>query len=365
MRYRSVRDWTSKTGEGALLSPLRAALFGALVTLVATLTITTVTRPSANAANAVASSSSRSTSAPSAVGTAPTTVATTPTVGTPPSFSMTRPTTATSTTSKSTTATPPSSSTTTTVAGVVSGPVTKSAAGGGCGFSLGAQAPGSPVGTCRVLEVGDSLGNDLGWGLKRELSAASGLDLVQLDKSASGLANTSFYNWPAQLEVDLQKYHPQLVVASFGGDDEQGMTVGGSAVQFATPAWKAAYLARVKEVISEATASGAYLLWIGLPVMKPPYFNSGVAFLDSIYQQAVAQEANTTYLSTWKLFANPAGAFQSKAQVNGAWTTLRQSDGIHYSLAGENVLATYVVRKIALIYHVGLAPTNPAVITGW
>jgi uncharacterized protein len=239
-------------------------------------------------------------------------------------------------------------------------------AGGGCGFSLHppSDAPAA-VGHCTVIEIGDSLGNDLGWGLARQVAPASGLNLVQLDDSATGLANSSFYDWPVQLAADLRQYHPRLVIVCLGGDDEQGMKVDGSAVQFPTPPWKSAYLARVRQVISEATQSGAYVLWIGMPIMQQPSYSQGMQILNALYLEAVTSEPNATFVPTWSLFSNVQGAFQSNAVVNGAPTSLRQSDGIHYSLAGENVIATYVLRNMATIYHVRLAPTDPSVITSW
>lgn len=259
----------------------------------------------------------------------------------------------------------PGANTPPTVPGAVFGPVTRPRAGGGCGFSLSAQAASVPVGDCTVLEIGDSLGNDLGWGLQREVAKGSGLHLVQMDTSASGLVNTTYYDWPAHLADYLHEYHPQLVLVSLGGDDEQGMWVNDSAVQFPTAAWQSAYVDRVRSLVSEATASGAYVLWVGMPVMQPPYFNRGMELLNSIYQKVVISEPNTTFVSTWSLFANPQGVFQSTAVVNGKSASLRESDGIHYSYTGENVLATFVIHEMAQIYHVQIAPLHPAVITGW
>ena len=250
------------------------------------------------------------------------------------------------------------------VPGAVTGAVTAPHAQGPCGFSLAASAVSAPVGQCTVLEIGDSLGNDLGWGLQREVSPGSGLRLIQMDKSASGLANTSFYDWPAQLAVYLRQYHPQLVLVSLGGDDEQGMWVNGSAVQFPSPAWQSAYQGRVRQIAREATASGAYLLWVGMPVMQPSYYNQGIEILDSIFRTVVPTLPNATFVSTWTLFANPQGAFQADAKVNGQSAALREQDGIHYSYVGENVVATYVLREMAQIYHVQITPRDPAVITG-
>ena len=253
------------------------------------------------------------------------------------------------------------------------------AAGHGCGFALappqsaGAAGPGSPAGApaqrplghCVVLEIGDSLGADLGWGLTRHLAATSGLDLVQLDKPSTGLANSWYYDWPSHLATDLAHYHPQLVLVFLGGNDEQNMEVNGTVVQFPSPAWDKDYLGYVREIVTQATAAGAYVLWIGMPIMQPTSYNAGMEVLDSLYEQGVTSEPDATFVPTWSLFSDPAGQFGSQAAVNGVETTLREPDGIHLAFAGEDVLATYVIREMARIYHVALAPTSPATITSW
>jgi hypothetical protein len=272
-------------------------------------------------------------------------------------------------------ATGPTSSTTTTIPDATTGSVTRPSAGGGCGFALtltttssrrhGAAATANPVGHCTVLEIGDSLGNDLGWGMQRHVTAALGLNLVQKDVSSTGLVKTSFFNWQATLAADLRTYHPQLVLICLGGNDQQGIMVGVNAVQFPTAAWQHAYLARVRSLVTEAVDAGAYVAWVGLPIMQQPSYSQGVQILDGLYEKGTLTVPNATYLSTWSLLANPSGQFDSNASVNGTPTTLRESDGIHYSFAGEDVIATYVLRKLAAIYHVRLAPNDPAVVTSW
>jgi lysophospholipase L1-like esterase len=298
--------------------------------------------------------------------------------------SMPAPSVATTTSTTSTSTTVPkgatgSKTTIPSVPGALTDRVTVPALGHGCGFALedptpskssakassSASARARPVGHCTVLEIGDSLGNDLGWGISRHLAATSGFNLVQMDKSSTGLANSWFYNWPVQLNAFLQQYHPQLLLVFLGGNDEQGMTIDGSAVPFGEPTWNKAYLGYVREVVRDATKSGAYVMWIGMPIMQQPTYSQGMTILNSLFQQGVTSEANATFVPTWSLFSNPQGQFQSQAAVNGVETTLRESDGIHLSFSGEDVLATYVIREMAAVYHVTLTATSPSVITSW
>jgi lysophospholipase L1-like esterase len=298
--------------------------------------------------------------------------------------SMPAPSVATSTSTTSTSTTTPngatgSQTTIPSVPGAFTDRVTVPALGNGCGFALEESTPSTsstsasssastearPVGHCTVLEIGDSLGSDLGWGISRHLAATSGLNLVQMDKSSTGLANSWFYNWPVELSASLGQYHPQLLLVFLGGNDEQGMMIDGSAVPFGEPTWEKAYLGYVREIVTEATNSGAYVMWIGLPIMQQSSYSQGMTILNSLFEEGVTSEANATFVPTWALFSNPEGQFESQAAVNGVETTLRESDGIHLSFSGEDVLATYVIREMAAVYHVALTATSPSVITHW
>jgi hypothetical protein len=321
--------------------PLRAGLIVTFVVLVATSAVAEATRSPA----------------PAATATTPPTVVTLP------------PTTTTNKTGTTTTGstTPP---TTTTVPGAFSGPVTSSTASGGCGFALAPPAASAgaaprPVGRCTVLEVGDSLGADLGYGISDQLPVNSGLNMQLYDRASTGLANSWFFNWPVNLQTDLSKVHPQLVIVLLGGNDQQGMTVNGNVVSFPSPAWEKDYIDYIRQVTAEVTNTGAYLMWVGLPIMQPFSYNQGAAILNELYKEAVPSEPDATFVPVWSLLANPSGQFQMQAAVNGQETTLRSSDGIHFSFAGEAVLATYILREMAKIYHVALAPTSPSVVTSW
>jgi hypothetical protein len=212
------------------------------------------------------------------------------------------------------------------------------------------------IGRCTVLEIGDSLGNDLGWGLARQLGHDHALRLVQADKSSSGLLTPWFYDWAQKEKVLLAQYKPQLVIITFGANDEQNLRVNGHVVAFGSAPWVTAYTDIVTKMANAATETGAYVLWVGMPIMQPNGYRQGMLLINSVFAKVATTVPGMTFLPTWDLFANAHGEFEADARVNDIPSPLRESDGIHFSYVGENVIATYVTRTIGVVYHVQITP---------
>jgi hypothetical protein len=117
-----------------------------------------------------------------------------------------------------------------------------------------------------------------------------------------------------------------------------------------------AYTDLVTRIATAATGTGAYVLWVGLPIMQPNSYRQGMVLINSVFAKVAATVAGMTFLSTWELFANSRGQFEEAARVNNIPSLLREADGIHLSYVGENVMATYVTRTIGDVYHVRVAP---------
>ena len=216
---------------------------------------------------------------------------------------------------------------------------------------------------CTVLEIGDSLGNELGWSLQRQLISNTILSFVQMDKSSTGLSNSWFYSWPQHLKEFLLRYRPNLLIVCLGGNDEQGMKVNGVTEPFGSNTWKAMYSSYIKQIVSLATSAGSYVLWVGMPVMQPYGYNKGMQILNSQYLDNVSGVPGTVFLPTWNLLSDSQEAFMKSAQVNGAESLLRSPDGIHFSYAGEGVFSTYVAKALSSIFNISLRIANPKVIT--
>jgi lysophospholipase L1-like esterase len=218
------------------------------------------------------------------------------------------------------------------------------------------------LGHCRLLEIGDSLGDDLEYGIRHELQSTPGLKLIQRNKVSTGLSASWFYNWPAHLKSDLHDYHPNLVVIMFGANDEQALRVDGASQPFGSPKWRSAYIARVRRIDRMVTKAGAYAFWVGLPIAAPTTYSQGLRALNAIYRQVATSTPGVTFQPMWHLLATKGGNYRGGAVVNKVPSALRMSDGIHFTSTGELVIGTFVSRQLATVYDVNLRPEEPAYI---
>lgn len=207
-------------------------------------------------------------------------------------------------------------------------------------------------GKVTVLEIGDSLGIDLGWGMQWALQSDPNVTLIQDAKGDSGLANTGFYDWPAVLEAELKADHPKIVVVFLGANDVQSFYSGGQYVSFGSALWHQAYGSRVSQMMDEATAAGARVLWVGMPIMESPSFSANIATIDSIFSSEASSHAGVTYYSSWPLFATPSGQYNGgTTDVAGSVMPLRDPDGIHLNDGGEDLLGLSVVKELRQLYR--------------
>ena len=215
-----------------------------------------------------------------------------------------------------------------------------------------------PKGQVGVLEIGDSLGEDLGIGMVNALASSPRVHLEALAVGDTGLSNQGYYNWPAHPQAELSEYHPQVVVVFLGGNDMQGFVNGSTVESVGTPGWRRAYAARVGEIIDEATRAGAKVLWVGMPIMESPSFSAEMAGLNSIYESVVRRYTGATYFSSWQLFANSAGQYVgTKPGPDGQTLVLRDPDGIHLDGDGCNLIGRAVVHQLAKLYGIKVGPS--------
>ncbi|HUY31102.1 MAG TPA: DUF459 domain-containing protein [Acidimicrobiales bacterium] len=209
-----------------------------------------------------------------------------------------------------------------------------------------------------ILDIGDSIGEDLGIGLANVLAGAPHVTVVQASVGDTGLANVGYYDWLVELPRKIATYHPQAVVVMLGGNDVQSFEAGGVVVQLGTPAWSRIYAQRVAQLMSEATSSGARVLWVGMPVMGPTsgLSNVDIARENAIYAAQARTHPGVTYVSTQRLFEDPAGRYSTYLDVPGSGLVqVRDPDEIHIDPpGGTDLVGGYAVKAMERAWHVKL-----------
>ncbi len=208
----------------------------------------------------------------------------------------------------------------------------------------------------RVLMVGDSIGLDLGQPLVSDL-AATGVATATLDgRVDTGLSRPDYFDWPAELRVDLANDQPRLVVVMMGANDPQSLVGPDGSIPYGSPAWSAAYGQRVGALIDEANAAGAHVLWVGMPPMAGPQLNGQMQALNGIVQQQVAaRPGKASYVSSASSLADAQGNFTAYLpNSSGAEVNIRTPDGIHLAPGGGERLSQAVIESIRTKLHIAL-----------
>jgi lysophospholipase L1-like esterase len=175
----------------------------------------------------------------------------------------------------------------------------------------------------------------------------------------TGLTRPDYFNWPAELNIDLANQQPQLVVVMIGANDAQGLVTQNGSIRFGQPGWDQAYSARVAAFIDEANDAGAHVLWVGMPPMQNPQLNANLMHLNTLVQVQVAEtrDHGATYLSSIPALGDQNHNYAAYiTDASGTVINIRTPDGIHLSPDGGARLATAVVAEMENQLHIQLIP---------
>lgn len=228
------------------------------------------------------------------------------------------------------------------------------------------SVPPAPVGPLRVpsaadplrvLIVGDSLGLSFGQSVAAKLDA-SGVTTSTVDaREGTGLARPDSFDWVAQLKADVVRFHPEVVVASFGGNDDQDVQVNGRYIGFGTPQWQGVYGDRVARVVGEVVAGHARLVWSGLPVMRSSAKTARLETVMAVTRAVVAGSPSALWVANLATLADPSGHYQvALPDSSGKQVLVREPDGVHETRAGADRLADRAITAMVSAWHLQLKP---------
>jgi hypothetical protein len=210
----------------------------------------------------------------------------------------------------------------------------------------------------RVLIVGAStIQFHLGVELERALRARSpALAVERLGKLSTGLCRPDVFDWPAKLRALVAAFHPDLIIANFGGNDAQGMVLDdGDVAIYGSARWEASYRTRVREIVAIGRDADARVLMLGMSTTRDPLLNRRMEHINAITAEAT-RAAGGQFLSIWDLGADASGRFQDVIVIDGAPTRTRLADGKHFSHPGATHVAGKICDRLAERYRFVSAP---------
>jgi len=212
----------------------------------------------------------------------------------------------------------------------------------------------SPQRKLRLWIAGDSLVVVPGESLLR---AAGGSPVIEpvgpVDgRIASGLERPDVFNWFQHIPEQIRKRKPRAVVVMFGGNDDHGFMTGlpeGIEINsFGSSSWRAEYRRRAGGIMNSVTRSGAFLVWIGLPITRDAEQTQRYDTINAIVQsEAAKRRARVSYLDTYFFFAGDDGGYaQYVSSSSGKLVKMRADDGVHFERAAGDLIAREVLRRL-------------------
>jgi len=209
----------------------------------------------------------------------------------------------------------------------------------------------------RVWVAGDSLAEVPGEALERKAGTGGALDIVGLESRLdTGLTRPDLYNWFTRLPHVVSELKPRVAVLFFGADDEHdymsGVPAGHTLGPLGSATWDAEYRRRVDTVTEELVASGAYVVWVGLPITRGGGYRFGFRTVNHIVKAAVAAEpGKATFVDTWRLFADTRGEYADYLpNTHGRLLLMRAPDGVHYESAAGDLIAARVLARLHAVF---------------
>jgi uncharacterized protein len=212
----------------------------------------------------------------------------------------------------------------------------------------------TPKRPLRLWMAGDSLVIVPGESLLRDVA---GNRAIAADRSidgrlSTGLERPDVYNWFTAIRNEMRKRKPNAVVLMLGGNDDHGymtgLPAGESISTFGSLAWRKEYRRRVATIMDAVTRSGAYLVWIGLPIAKSDERTQRYDTINAIVQSEAAKHpGRVSYLDTYFFFAGANGGFaQYVKDASGQLVKMRADDGVHFERPAGDLIAAKVLSEL-------------------
>jgi uncharacterized protein len=206
----------------------------------------------------------------------------------------------------------------------------------------------------KIAFVGDSMADGL-WGgvsrlIPRDGCLKGNVELGRFAKNSTGLTRPERFNWADEIKRIGESVKPSLFVMTLGLNDRQSVVFGGRVTLETASDYPARYKERIVAVLQNVAASKAALLWIGLPAMRDAPSDKDAREKNKMFSDAIAEfgDQSLQFVPPWRLTDAGEDKFASYGpDQTGKMIQIRAADGLHFTPAGEMLVAAYLLPKIS------------------
>jgi len=200
----------------------------------------------------------------------------------------------------------------------------------------------------QVAVIGDWLAEGVLDGLVDAMGTDARLQIQRKRWPLMTLLRADYAEEIRSLAQRLQKEAVHVAVVMLGVQDRTlARTPSGKRVPVGSEEWKSLYAARVDKLMKTLKQAGVAVYWIGMPVVRRADANEDVQVQNEVYRER-AYLNGVRFIDAYASFADEQGGYSAHGpDVTGKSRLLRDSDGIHFTNAGNQKLAYFVERELS------------------
>ena len=190
-----------------------------------------------------------------------------------------------------------------------------------------------------VLTTGDSMMQTLDAVLGDRLAGRARVDGDV--RIASGITKAFPVDWLRLPAVQLRRSRPRATVVLLGANDAGPF----GSVNCCAEAWIAEYARRARRIMRAYTADGRHVYWLTMPTPDGAARAAAVAAVNAAIPRAASGLPRARVIDLAAVLS-PGGRYAESIDHRGGRVRVRQSDGVHLTVAGARIAAALITTEL-------------------
>jgi hypothetical protein len=198
------------------------------------------------------------------------------------------------------------------------------------------------TGPLRLLATGDSEIQGI------DDMLAAGLPRLRVTGEAhisTGISKPRMFDWVARAAAQARSLHPDITVVYLGANDGFALpTPSGRLAQCCGSDWIRAFAGRTRAMMAAYVRGGAgRVYWLTLPAPRDGQAAGVFRAINQAYAMAAASFPIEVRLVDIRAVFTPGGRYRDAMTYQGRYVTVREPDGYHLSIAGDQIATSILI----------------------